>query len=117
MAHHQGMTIVAIANVLLDGDMRTGSTPSLDPGNRTAAAGTRRGRHHYKPRPADVKAANLDTSCRTVQRHIFHPRISRTRHPFAVQRRYTVMLTAPGTGYSRWRQCCHHSLAGGRDMR
>ncbi len=28
MAHHQGMTIVSLANVLLDGTMRRASTPS-----------------------------------------------------------------------------------------
>ena len=40
MAHHQGMTIVAIANVLLDGIMRDALPRRADgPGDRAAAAG------------------------------------------------------------------------------
>ena len=41
MAHHQGMTIVAIANALHDGRMRDAVPPRADdPGKRTSAAGT-----------------------------------------------------------------------------
>lgn len=106
MAHHQGMTIVSINNALHDGVMRA--------------------RFHREPM---VKACELLLQERIPRdMDIAHPRAEEVKvspesgnnEPPTVRRlnvrlnapplthilsngRYTVMLTAAGTGYSRWR--------------
>ena len=109
MAHHQGMTIVAIANVLLDGTMRA--------------------RFHSEPIvqatelllqeqvPRDVMATPpsiSDTSSLNRIREIAGSGIWRSASPWSAtpatqllsNGRYSVMLTAAGSGYSSW-----HGLA------
>ncbi|HEY3485776.1 MAG TPA: glucoamylase family protein, partial [Ilumatobacteraceae bacterium] len=107
MAHHQGMTLVAIGNVLHGGRMRA--------------------RFHSEPRvqatelllqeriPRDVTIAKLpqeqvmespgatsETAPPTVRRfHTPHDSVPRTH--LLSNARYAVMLTAAGSGYSRWR--------------
>ena len=50
MAHHQGMTMVAIANALHDGAMRTRfHAEPIDPGDRAAAAGAHAARRRGRP--------------------------------------------------------------------
>ena len=106
MAHHHGMTIVAIANVLMDGRMRT--------------------RFHAEPL---VQAAELllqERPPRDVS--VAEPLVSRTKTAARVRNfelpggrkftdasqatpathllsngQYSVMLTSSGSGYSRWR--------------
>jgi len=106
MAHHQGMTIVAIANTLLDGRMRL--------------------RFHREPM---IIASELLLQERTPEDVVIaYPRVEEIRAPSSeaaaedvIMRRlatapggppathllsngsYAVMLTATGTGYSRWR--------------
>ena len=106
MAHHQGMTIVAIANALLDGVMRT--------------------RFHAEP---IVQATELLLQERTPRDvAVARPLVAEARTTTKVQEieapggrrlttahgatpathllsngQYTVMLTAAGSGYSRWR--------------
>ncbi|VWX61586.1 Cyclic beta-(1,2)-glucan synthase NdvB [Burkholderiales bacterium 8X] len=107
MAHHQGMTLVSIANVLQDGRMRA--------------------RFHREPMiqsselllqermPRDVSVAHRRTE------DVRESRVDGAAQPAAVRRlstatpgpapvthllsngSYTVMLTAAGAGYSRWR--------------
>ncbi|GAB1715768.1 MAG: glycosyltransferase 36 [Nitrobacter sp.] len=105
MAHHQGMTIVAIANTLEDGLMRA--------------------RFHREPM---IKASELLLQERIpMEVAIVHPRAEEVKSPppgtvteaVTVRRlspsaggppathllsngRYAVMLTATGAGYSRW---------------
>jgi cyclic beta-1,2-glucan synthetase len=106
MAHHQGMTIVAIANTLQDGRMRE--------------------RFHREPMIQACELLLQERMPRDVA--VAHPRaeevkVSSTQQvapPSAVRRlpgpdngapithllsngRYAVMLTAAGAGYSRWR--------------
>ncbi|HLN08522.1 MAG TPA: glucoamylase family protein, partial [Xanthobacteraceae bacterium] len=106
MAHHQGMTITAIADTLLDGLMRS--------------------RFHAEPIvkatelllqervPREVMAAPpsvSDTMPAARIREIEDPRARRTASPWSAtpdtqllsNGRYTVMLTAAGSGYSTWR--------------
>ena len=55
MAHHQGMALVALANMLLDsGDAPALPSPSAGPGRRAAAAGAHAARHR---RDAHARAA------------------------------------------------------------
>lgn len=105
MAHHQGMTIVAIANTLFDGVMRT--------------------RFHAEPMvqatelllqermPRDVSAAHSWAA------EVKTDAVALTNQPSGIRRfasaqqttpaalllsngRYAVMVTAAGSGYSRW---------------
>ena len=109
MAHHQGMTIVALANALLNGLMRA--------------------RFHAEPRvqatelllqersPRDVAVAHVRAQESAADAEIYDPSpiiASITASPRDVtprirllsNGRYTVMLTGGGSGYSRW-----HDLA------
>ena len=106
MAHHQGMTIVALANTLLNGLMRT--------------------RFHSEPRiqatelllqertPRDValphvRAEETGTGLKpydavpTISRSLHTPHDATPRTRLLSNGRYAVMLTGAGSGYSRWR--------------
>jgi cyclic beta-1,2-glucan synthetase len=106
MAHHQGMTIVALANTLLNGLMRT--------------------RFHSEPRvqatelllqertPRDValphvRAEETGTGSKpydvvpAISRSLRTPHDSTPRTRLLSNGRYAVMLTGAGSGYSRWR--------------
>ena len=105
MAHHQGMTVVAIANVLFDGRMRE--------------------RFHAEPRiqatelllqeraPRDVSVAHpraeeVSTAARVSEAQLPEVRRLRSPHELTPQThllsngRYSVMLTSVGSGCSRW---------------
>ncbi len=109
MAHHQGMTLVALANTLLDGLMRK--------------------RFHAEPRikatelllqertPRDVSAPVVDLAASGLSEWVDDvmpvlPRTIVTPHDATPRTRvlsnghYAVMLTAAGSGYSQW-----HDLA------
>jgi cyclic beta-1,2-glucan synthetase len=106
MAHHQGMTIVAIANALLDGKMRTRfhTEPAIQATELLLQERTPREIVAARPKAEDT---NLNVAEHVPDR----PTVRRIRSPHGpapeVQLlsngRYTVMLTAAGSGYSRWR--------------
>jgi cyclic beta-1,2-glucan synthetase len=106
MAHHQGMSVVAIADVLGDGAMRR--------------------RFHAEPMiqaaelllqermPHDVAltepmietlatAASVGDPVLTTQRRFDSPHAISPRTHLLSNGRYAVMLTASGSGFSRWR--------------
>ncbi len=106
MAHHQGMTIVAIANTLLDGKMRARfhAEPAIQAAELLLQERT----------PRDVTAVRPwadDTSTSVTVRVPDRPTVRRIRSPHGPtpalhllsNGRYAVMLTAAGSGYSRWR--------------
>jgi len=107
MAHHQGMTIVAIADALLDGVMRTRfhAEPMVQATELLLQEGTPRDVAVVRPWAADA------TSDGTRVRLVAPPggRRLTTAHNAAVATHllsngsYAVMLTAAGSGYSRWR--------------
>ncbi|WP_265520030.1 GH36-type glycosyl hydrolase domain-containing protein [Nitratireductor luteus] len=106
MAHHQGMTIVAIANTLHDGEMRARfhREPMIQACElllqermpRNVAIG------HPKAEEVKVSPATADTEIPASRRVT-----ATTAGPPVTQLlsngRYAVMLTAAGAGYSRWR--------------
>ena len=106
MAHHQGMTIVAIANTLHDGEMRARfhREPMIQACElllqermpRNVVTG------HPKAEEVKVSPATADTEIPTSRRLT-----ATTAGPPVTQLlsngRYAVMLTAAGAGYSRWR--------------
>ncbi len=105
MAHHQGMTIVSIANALLGGRIRTyfHAEPSIQatelllqermPG-RVAVARLRIG--------DDGSADKVRGADPPIARRLFSAGDPAPVTHLLSNGRYTVMLTAAGSGYSRW---------------
>ena len=105
MAHHQGMTVVAIANALLDGEMRARfhAEPMVQATELLLQERTPRDVAIAHPRAEEVKTA-------ATVRDLELPAVRRLRSAHGAtpeahllsNGRYTVMLTAAGSGYSRW---------------
>ncbi len=106
MAHHQGMTVVAIANALLDGKMRARfhAEPIVQATELLLQERTPRDVAVAHPRAEEVKTAATvrDLELPAVRR--FHSAHSATPEAHLLSNgRYAVMLTGAGSGYSRWR--------------
>ena len=106
LAHHQGMSVVALANVLNDGAMRTRfhADPIVQATELLLQERTPRDVLVARPRAEEVSAAAY------VGAHV-PPAVRRFTTPYdAVPRthllsngRYGVMVTTAGSGSSRWR--------------
>jgi cyclic beta-1,2-glucan synthetase len=105
MAHHQGMSVIAIANALLDGRMRARfhAEPIVQATDLLLQERTPRDVAVAHPRAEEVKTAaavrDLDLP---VVRRIRSPHDATPQAHLLSNGRYTVMLTAAGSGYSRW---------------
>ena len=108
MAHHQGMTIVAIANALHDGRMRARfhREPMIQASELLLQERMPRDVAVGHPRAEEVKASAAAGT------GIAPPAVRRLSAPapggapithLLSNGRYTVMLTATGAGYSLWR--------------
>ena len=106
MAHHQGMTIIAIANALLDGTMRTRF--HADP----IVQATELLLQERTPRDVAVEIAWASEPKSDANVEDMSPsggRVLKTAHSATPSTKilsngsYTVMITAAGSGYSRWR--------------
>jgi len=105
MAHHQGMTVVAIANALLDGEMRARfhAEPIVQATDLLLQERTPRDVALAHPRAEEVETA-------ATVRDLELPAVRRLRSAHGAtpeahllsNGRYTVMLTGAGSGYSRW---------------
>jgi cyclic beta-1,2-glucan synthetase len=107
MAHHQGMTLVAIADALNRGAMRARfhAEPIIQATELLLQERTPRDVAVARPRAEEVEAdVNVrETAPPTVRRfHSPHDLIPRTH--LLSNGNYTVMLTAAGSGFSRWRE-------------
>jgi cyclic beta-1,2-glucan synthetase len=109
MAHHQGMSVVAIANVLFDGRMR--ERFHAEPGIQA----TELLLQERAPRDVSVahpRAEEVGTAARSNDMQFPEVRRLRTPHEATPQThllsngRYSVMLTGAASGSSRW-----HDLA------
>ncbi len=108
MAHHQGMTVVAIANCLLDGVTRARfhAEPIVRATELLLQERTPRDVVLAHPRAEEVRTA-------ATVRDLELPAVRRLRSAHGVTPEvlllsngaYTVMLTAAGSGYSRWGDC------------
>ncbi len=106
MTHHQGMTIVAVADALLDGAMRARfhAEPMIQATELLLQEGTPRDVAVLRPWEADAKSHG-----KVLQSGPQGGRRLATAHTASVAThllsngRYAVMLTAAGSGYSRWR--------------
>ena len=106
MAHHQGMTLVALADALNDGAMRARfhAEPIIQATELLLQERTPRDVSVARPRAEEVKAqANVrEIAAPTIRRfHSPHDLIPRTH--LLSNGKYTVMITAAGSGFSRWR--------------
>jgi cyclic beta-1,2-glucan synthetase len=114
MAHHQGMTIVALANTLLDGRMRKRfhADPRIKATELLLQERTPRGVAVAITRVAEtVKGKGHDAVIGPLPRSLHTPHHATPRTHLLSNGRYAVMLTAAGSGYSgcrdlaitRWR--------------
>ena len=106
MAHHQGMSIVAIANVLRDGVMRERfhAEPMIQATELLLQETTPRGVAVARPRAEEVKAAvDVRDLVPPVLRRFRSPHDLIPRTHLLTNGQYVVMMTAAGSGYSRWR--------------
>ncbi len=106
MAHHQGMTIVAIAVLLQDGRMRSRfhREPMIIATELLLSERMPRDVAVARPRAEEVKASagvslNPAPSVRRLQLPVAGAPVTH----LLSNGRYAVMLTASGGGYSRWR--------------
>jgi cyclic beta-1,2-glucan synthetase len=106
MAHHQGMSIVAIADALLDGVMRTRfhAEPIVQATELLLQERTPRDVAVARPLVAEGKPV-----ARVLEIEVYGGRRLTTAHGptpathLLSNGQYAVMLTAAGSGYSRWR--------------
>ncbi len=105
MAHHQGMTLVALCNVLHDGvtQRRFHDHPMVQATELLLQERTPRSVAVTRPRGEEVRVAPLvrDLVLPTLRRFDSPHDITPRSHVLS-NGRYTVMLTAAGSGFSRW---------------
>ncbi len=106
MAHHQGMSIVALADVLNDGAMqsRFHAEPIVQATQLLLQERTPRDVLVARPRAEEVSAAaKVRASIPPVVRRFTNVNDPTPRTQLLSNGRYAVMLTSAGSGYSRWR--------------
>ena len=106
LAHHQGMSLVAIANVVKDGAMRNRfhADPMIQATELLLQERTPRDVLVAQPRAEEVsRAAQIRELIPPALRRFTTPHTAAPRTHLLSNGRYAVMLTAAGSGYSRWR--------------
>ncbi|HUB16280.1 MAG TPA: glucoamylase family protein [Acetobacteraceae bacterium] len=105
MAHHQGMTIVAIADALLDGAMRARfhAEPMVQATELLLQEGTPRDVAVVRPWEADATSPIVRQVGAQGGRRLSTAHTASVATHLLSNGRYAVMLTAAGSGYSRWR--------------
>jgi cyclic beta-1,2-glucan synthetase len=106
MAHHQGMSLVSLANVLEDGVMRTRfhADPIVQATELLLQERTPRDVLVARPRAEEVSAAaKVRDAVVPVVRRFTAVDEPTPRTQLLSNGNYTVMVTAAGSGYSRWR--------------
>ena len=105
MAHHQGMALVALGNVLNAGAMveRFHADPMVEATELLLQERVPRDVLVARPRAEEVKsAADVRDLVPPVPRRFTTPHDSIPRTHLLSNGRYAVMVTAAGSGYSRW---------------
>lgn len=106
MAHHQGMTLVAIANALHDGAMRARfhADPLIQASELLLQERTPRDIAVSRPRAEEVRAApQVRELGLPLRRHFKTPHGATPRTHLLSNGDYAVMVTTAGSGFSRWR--------------
>jgi cyclic beta-1,2-glucan synthetase len=107
MAHHQGMSIIALANAVMDNVMcrRFHSVPMVRATELLLQERTPRNVLVARPRAEEVEAtANVRELVPPIARRFTNPNEPLPQTALLSNGRYVVMLTAAGSGYSRWRE-------------
>jgi len=106
MAHHQGMTIIAIADALLDGIMRERfhAEPIIQATELLLQERTPRDVAVERPWAAEARSAATirEIEPASVRRFVSTHGTTPATH-LQSNGRYALMLTSTGSGYSRWR--------------
>ena len=105
MAHHQAMTLVAIANALSDGAMRARfhAEPMIQAVELLLQERVPRDVAVARPPPERTKEIAVGTAIAPELQRRYTSAHSRTPRTHLLSNgRYSVMLTAAGSGYSRW---------------
>jgi cyclic beta-1,2-glucan synthetase len=106
MAHHQGMALVALGNVLNDHAMveRFHADPIVEATELLLQERMPRDALVARPRAEEVKSvADVRDLVPPVLRRFTSPHDAIPRTHLLSNGRYAVMVTAAGSGYSRWR--------------
>ncbi len=105
MAHHQGMTLAAIANVLFNGRLRERfhAEAMVQATELLLQERTPREVSVTHPRAEEVSsAARLEDAALPAVRRLNTPHDATPQTHLLSNGRYSVMITAAGSGYSRW---------------
>ena len=105
MAHHQGMALVALGNVLNDGAMvsRFHADPIVEATELLLQERMPRDVLVARPRAEEVKSASdVRDLVPPVLRRFTSPHDAIPRTHLLSNGRYAVMVTSAGSGYSRW---------------
>ncbi|MCJ7711025.1 MAG: phosphorylase, partial [Chloroflexi bacterium] len=105
MAHHQGMALVALGNVLNDGAMvaRFHADPIVEATELLLQERMPRDVLVARPRAEEVKSASdVRDLVPPVLRRFTSPHDAIPRTHLLSNGRYAIMVTAAGSGYSRW---------------
>jgi cyclic beta-1,2-glucan synthetase len=106
MAHHQGMVIVALANVVHDGAMRARfhAAPIVQATELLLQERTPRDVAVTRPRADEVSGVgDVRELAPAVVRRFTSPEAATPRTHLLSNGRYAVMVTAAGSGYSRFK--------------
>ncbi|HET6619046.1 MAG TPA: glucoamylase family protein [Dongiaceae bacterium] len=106
MAHHQGMSIVAIADALLDGAMRARfhAEPIVQATELLLQERTPRDVAVARPLAAEARSvATIREAEPASVRRFVSPHDATPATHLLSNGRYAVMITSAGSGYSRWR--------------
>jgi cyclic beta-1,2-glucan synthetase len=106
MAHHQGMSVIAIADALQGGAMRARfhAEPIIQATELLLQERMPRNVAIFQPRIEHVDAGSgAGEPLSAAQRRFTSPHDRTPRTHLLSNGRYAVMLTAAGSGYSRWR--------------
>ena len=104
MAHHQGMTLAALANVLLDATLRRKF--AREPLIRASGILLQETRHRDASVAlphADQEVTIVDDGRLAFEERVHSPHLPRPSTQLLANGRYAVMVTAAGAGYSLWR--------------
>jgi len=106
MAHHQGMTLIALANVILHGEMRHRfhRIPMVQATELLLQETAQRDVTLALPRSDRATPAIASSVAVPIDRRVNSPHAIPPATQLLSNGRYSVMVTAAGSGYSRWRE-------------
>ena len=104
MAHHQGMTLVALTNVIFDGIMRHRfhEVSMVRAAELLLQERTPRNVAVAHQRTEHLQTSNVKDVAQSALRHFDLPNLPIPSTHLLSNGHYTVMITSAGSGYSRW---------------